>query len=247
MANRWWNHQKTLQDGQTARTDPINAHLNAIAAGFDAAAAEMNRSFRFTGDTAPTEQAFQFPQTAAQRANLIIGFDSQGTPQLRSGSFTWRNNWVGAALYSVNDMVRGPAANYFSLYACVTQHTSGVFTDDLAAGRWQIAVDLTEMNRFIRRWQKIAAAHPAVAGDDLFVDVSAGAVVITLPATPALSDQPITICHHRGNILANNITVAGNGKRIMGLLEDMIVNTTNANFELAFCDDETGWRLTKGT
>lgn len=246
MANRFWNHQKTLIDGQTARTTPINEHLDQIAAGFDKAAAELQQTFRFPSGT-PGEATFKFEVTAAQRANQILGFDAQGVPQLRSGTFTWRGNWAGAALYRVNDMVRAPATHLFSLYTVVVQHTSSDFVANLAAGFLELAVDLTEMNRFIRRWQIITTDYAAVAGDDLFVNVSGGAIQITLPANPQLSDQPITVCHVGGAIASNNITIVRNGKLIMSLAEDMTVNTVNASFELSFCNDTFGWRLVKGT
>jgi hypothetical protein len=246
MANRFWTHLKTLIDGQTARTDPVNEHLDKISAGFDSVAAELQQAFRFPSG-APGETTFKFEVTAAQRANLVLGFDAQGVPQVRSGTFTWRSNWAAGQLYRVNDMVRAPSANNFSLYSCIVQHTSTDFAANLASGFWDLAVDLTEMNRFIRRWQIITTNHAATAGDDLMVNVSGGAVQITLPANPSLTDQPVAVCHVGGNIVSNNITIARNGKLIMGLAEDMIVNTTNASFELSFCNDEFGWRLVKGT
>lgn len=246
MANRFWNHQKTLIDGQTARTTPINEHLDQIAAGFDKTAAELQQTFRFPSGS-PDEATFKFEVTAAQRANQVLGFDAQGVPQLRSGTFTWRGNWAATQLYRVNDMVRAPASHLFSLYTVIVQHTSSDFATNLAAGFLELAVDLTEMNRFIRRWQIITTDHVAQAGDDLFVNVSGGAVQITLPANPLITDQPITVCHVGGAIGSNNITILRNGKPIMGLAEDMIVNTTNASFELSFCDNTFGWRLVKGT
>lgn len=246
MANRLWNHIKTLVDGQTARTDPINVHLDAIAAGFDATSAELQQGFRFPVG-APEEAVFRFDQTPAQRANQLLGFDANGQPQLRSGTFTWRGNWAGAGFYRVNDVVRGPVANWSSLYICTVQHNSTVFADNLAAGLWSLMVDLEPLNRFVRHWQIITQSYLAQAGDDLMADVSGGAIAITLPAAPLLSDQPITVCHVGGSITANNITIVRNGKPIMGLAEDMLVNTTNASFELSFCNDTYGWRLVKGT
>jgi hypothetical protein len=248
MASRLWTWVKNLVDGQTARTDPINLQLQQIDGAFALAAAELDRSFRFSAGAAPGN-AFLLSHTPAQRALQLLGFDQVGNPGLRSGTFTWRGSWTAATFYNANDMVIGPAAapHYSSLYVCAIAHTAGVFATDLAAARWQVAIDLTQMNRFIRRFEKITANRLAVAGDDLFVDVGGGAVSITLPTAPLISDQPITVCHVAGNIAANAITIARNGKLIMGLAEDMTVNTTGASFELAFCDDATGWRLVKGT
>lgn len=246
MASRLWTWTRNLVDGQTARTDPLNVQFEEIQAAFDKTAAELQQTFRFPS-ASPGEALFKFDVTAAQRANQLLGFDANGVPQLRSGTFTWRGNWAQGQLYRVNDMVRAPSANWNSLYVCSVQHTATVFNDNVAAGLLTLSIDLEPMNRFIRRWQIVTVDHVAQAGDDLFVDVSGGAIQITLPATPALSDQPITVCHAGGNIVTNNITIVRNGKPIMALAEDMIVNTTNASFELSFCNDTYGWRLVKGT
>jgi hypothetical protein len=253
MSSRFWTWVKNLADGQTARTDPINSQLGEIQAAFDKVAAELNQGFRFPSGV-PNEGAFKFDVTAAQRANQLLGFDANGVPQLRSGTFTWRGDWTSNALYRVNDVVRAPAAAYWnSIYVVTTQHQSGVFADNLAAGFHSLMIDLEPLNRFIRKFQLVNANYEAQAGDDLMVDVSAGAISITLPANPSITDQPISITHVAGNIVTNNIAIVRNGKLIQGIAEDMIVSTMGpsgqptASFELAFCNDATGWRLVKGT
>jgi hypothetical protein len=49
--------------------------------------------------------------------------------------------------------------------------------------------------------------------------------------------------HVGGNIANFPITIARNGKLIMGLAENMTVDTANASFGLAFCNDSFGWRI----
>jgi len=253
MPNRFWTHARTLVDGQTARTTPINNHLDQIDAGFQKVADEVNRAVRFTANETFGEATLQLSHTAAQRANRVVGFDTNGNVELRSGTFTWRNNWAGGQSYGVNDMVRGPSANFFSLYTCAVAHTSGVFATDLAAGRWQLAIDLTELNRYIRKYQLITSAsspYQAVAGDDLMVDTSGGAVTIVLPAAPALLDQPVHVVHVAGTAA---VTVGRNGKLLQGLAEDMTIPAPPSgtqqymSCELAFANDTLGWRLVKGT
>lgn len=252
MASRLWQWIRNLTDGQTARTDPVNQQFAEIQAAFDKAAAELNQCFRFPSGQ-PTEAVFKFDLTAQQRANQILGFDANGVPQVRSGTFTWRSSWASNTLYRVNDTVRAPNSHWNSIYVVTVQHQSGDFATNLAAGFLSLMIDLEPMNRFIRKFQIINANYTAQAGDDLFVDVSAGAVSITLPAAPAVTDQPISITHVAGNIVSNNIAVVRNGKLIQGIAEDMIVSTMGpsgqptASFELAFCNDATGWRLVRGT
>lgn len=249
MPSRFFDNTTTLLQGQLARAEAVEAKFELVDTALLGVANELNRAIRFTAGT-PDEDDFQLAHTAAQRANQIIGFNGAGAPELRSGTFTWRGDWATAQTYLVNQVVRAPQANFFSHYVCVVQHVSGVFATDLAAGRWQLIHDMTEVFRFVRRFQIITAAqspYAAVAGDDLFVDVSAGAVQITLPAAPTIADQPICVCHFAGNVVANNITIARNGQAIMGLAENMTVNTPNASFELSFARATEGWRLVKGT
>lgn len=247
MPSRYWDFETTLVAGQTARSEQVNAHLEQVDAALASVAAEMNRSVRFTNGT-PVEADFQLAQMPVQRANLLLGFNAAGTAvELKSGTFTWRSDWVSVTLYNVNDMVRGPVANNLSLYICTVQHVSGTFATDLAASRWAVAVDLTQVERAIRKYQIVTSSRTMVAGDDQFVDTTGGPITLTLPVSPLLSDQSIHVVHVAGS---NPITIAGNGQRIMGLLESMIVDpsvTANASLELAFCNTALGWRLVKGT
>lgn len=83
----------------------------------------------------------------------------------------------------------------------------------------------------------------AAKGFGYFVDVTSGAITITLPASPVLGDAGIVITHFKGDIAANNITVSRNGNNIMGLAEDMIINTPNASVQLKYSDAAGGWRI----
>lgn len=247
MASRFWTFVTNMAAGQTARAEQVNGQLSAIEGALALVATEMNRAVRFT-DGSPAEADFQLAQTPAQRSNLLLGFNAAGTAvELKSGVFVWRGDWVATTLYNVNDMVRAPLANNLSLYVCTAQHIASVFATDLAASRWAIAVDLAQVERAIKKFSIVTSSQALTAGQDVFVDTTGGAVILTLPASPSILDQPIHVCHVAGS---NNILIERNGQRIMGLLEDMTVNvltTPNAAFELAFCDAARGWRLVKGT
>lgn len=245
MANRFFTHIATLDAGQTARANQVNAQLDSIDSGFEAAANELNRCFRFTDGT-PAEADFQLSENAAARAGKVLGFDSSGDPSLLSGTFTFRGAWQTATQYSVNDVVVGPAANNSSLYICTVGHTSGTFATDLSASRWTVIVDLTTLEQNLIRHQIITNAESpfaASAGDDLMVDVSGGAVTVNLPASPSITDAPINILHVAGDLSTNTLTIGRNGKLIMAIAQDMTVDIDNASFGLAFANDTLGWRL----
>lgn len=249
MPSRYWDHIANLVAGQTARAGNVNATFEQVDGAMDLVAQEMNRTIRFT-DANPGQTDFQLAHTALQRANKILGFNASGGPELRGGTFTWRGNWATLTAYSVNDVVRAPATApfYNSLYVCLTAHTSDGtnFASDVALSRWALMVDLTDLYLAVPRFQIVTTSQLIAAGGDYYVDVSAGAITLNLPATPTINDQPIRICHIGGTIQTNNLTIGRNGNRIMGLLEDLTVNTPNATFELGYSDAARGWRLIRG-
>jgi hypothetical protein len=247
MASRFWEFITNMVAGQTARAEQVNSQLQGVDGALGLVANELNRTIRFTSGT-PAEADFQLTQTPAQRSNLLLGFNQAGAVELKSGAFTWRGDWVATALYNVNDMVRAPVSHDQSLMVCTAQHVSSVFATDFAASRWAIAVDLSQVERAVKKFFVFTGTAAQLnAGQDMFANTAAGLMTLTLPASPLISDQPINICHVGGN---NNIVIARNGQRIMGLLEDMTVDvlvTPNASFELAYSNATFGWRLIKGT
>jgi len=75
-----------------------------------------------------------------------------------------------------------------------------------------------------------------------FVDTSAGAITVTLPASPAAGDK-IRFFDVAKSFDSNTLTVARNGKRIQGDTADLTVTTEGAAFELVFSGDTYGWRI----
>jgi len=67
-----------------------------------------------------------------------------------------------------------------------------------------------------------------------------GSFTITLPATP-LPNDVIAILDNTSSFDTNPLTVARNGNNIMGLAEDMIVDTKNVSLELIFNGND--WRI----
>ena len=76
-----------------------------------------------------------------------------------------------------------------------------------------------------------------LAVGEIYVVTSAGQT-ITLPASPSAGD---TIAISVGNF--TNTVVGRNGQNIMGLAEDMTIDTAYAGFKLVFVDATYGWRI----
>lgn len=67
-------------------------------------------------------------------ANRVVTPDSLSVASLAliGGGWTPRGAWVTATAYAVSDVVSQGGVSY----VCVTAHTSGTFSTDLAAGKW---------------------------------------------------------------------------------------------------------------
>lgn len=243
-----WQFLSELVPGTNARAEQVNDNLEQIEAAFAEVGNELNRTIRFTNGPVPSEGAFQIAATPAERAGRLLAFNAAGTGlELASRLLNPRGTHLTGTAYQIGDVVQATAT--MSLYMCLVAHTATVFATDLAASRWALLLDNSAAYQAARAFRIVNFANsPAqlAPGDDVFVDVSAGPVTLVLPASPVITMQSISITHVEGNVVANPITIARNGARIMSLLEDMAVNTPNAALELGYCDSARGWRLVRG-
>lgn len=249
MSRPLWTFSSELVSGQLARAEQVNLNLAEIKAALDAVGTELNRSLRLTFGSDPGESAFQLSVNPALNGGKVLALNATGNGfEFVSRLLNPRGAWATTTVYAVGDVVQVSPTG--SLYFCVVAHTSGTFSTDLGASRWILLLDTTTAYQAARAFKIIAAGqspYAASPGDDLLVDVTAGPVTITLPSSPSISMQSISITHADGNIASNNITIGRNGQPIMGLAEDMIVNTPYATLELGFMDGTRGWRLVRGT
>ena len=88
------------------------------------------------------------------------------------------------------------------------------------------------------------SAYTAFAGDNIFVDTSAGAVTITLPSSPTQGDA-VSFIDAEGTFDTNNLTVEPGSEKIMANTagDEMVVDTNNAGFTLVYQDSSFGWRF----
>lgn len=234
MANDFYNHSSSIAAGATARADQVRGEFDEIAAGFDLVQVQTDRAIRM-----PVGAEFIITETAENRAGKAVAFDQDGAGTLTAlGAF--RGDWATLTAYAYKDIVRAPSANGYNLYICDVAHTSGTFATDVSAGKFTLLADLRLVVNELK-----TSSFTAVAGGDYMVDSSSASVGtpldITLPASPAITDAPITITHVKGD--ASTVRVLRNGKLIMELAENMTVDTQYAAFRLMFCNDALGWRV----
>ena len=81
-----------------------------------------------------------------------------------------------------------------------------------------------------------------VANNGYFVDTSAGAKTMTLPASAVIGDT-IRINDLAGTFGTNNLTVARNGGNIQGVAQDLVVSVNQSSFGLVYSNSTYGWKL----
>lgn len=67
------------------------------------------------------------------------------------------------------------------------------------------------------------ANYTAAANDFILADTSLGSFILTLPLSPVENDA-IKILDYKSSFTTHSLTVARNGKTIMGLAEDMVAD-----------------------
>tara|TARA_B100000945_G_scaffold302340_1_gene285869 strand:- start:699 stop:1835 length:1137 start_codon:yes stop_codon:yes gene_type:complete len=84
------------------------------------------------------------------------------------------------------------------------------------------------------------AAFNAVAGKKYYVDTTSSAITATLPASPSVGDN-IQFVDFAGTFATNNLTLGRNGKKVLRLAADGVVDQDNFAMIWEFTGDTHGW------
>ena len=122
-----------------------------------------------------------------------------------------------APIGTISGLVKGNGAN------ALTAATAGV--DYMPAVTWVI---------------KDTTYNPAIAGDHILANTSGGAFTIYLPVSPAAGNT-IVIADYAGTFATSNLTIASNGNKILGTIQDLVLNVSNRNATLVYTDSTRGW------
>ena len=95
----------------------------------------------------------------------------------------------------------------------------------------------------LRDWVLKTSAYTLVAGDRIIVDTDGNpAYNLTLPAAPVSGDT-VSFFDGGGNCGTVNVTILRNGNNVMGLAQDLAIDTDNASFDLVYYNASKGWRI----
>jgi len=90
-------------------------------------------------------------------------------------------------------------------------------------------------------WSSITSNANVSSGQRIIVDTSGGtAYTLTLPGSPTMGDE-IHFLDGGYNCGTVNVTLARNGNNIMGLSQDMTIDTDGAAFKLVYYNASRGW------
>lgn len=93
-----------------------------------------------------------------------------------------------------------------------------------------------------QRWETITVDQSIAEGEALIVDTTLAVVTVTLPVTPEQYDV-VYIADYAGTFGTNNCVVDRNGENIMGLAENLNIDSSNVSLALQYIDATVGWRI----
>jgi len=83
----------------------------------------------------------------------------------------------------------------------------------------------------------------AVSGVGYFVNTTAGAITVTLPASPS-AGAVVAVSDYAGTSDTNAITIGRNGSNINGAAADLVIEQENSAVTLVYVDGTQGWKAT---
>ena len=92
-------------------------------------------------------------------------------------------------------------------------------------------------------WRIVSSNYTAMSGDQLMIDnssVSITSIVVTLPATPQVSDT-IRFIDQKGLTVAKPLIIQRNGNLINGSASNLTIDRTGAAFTLVYTGATRGW------
>jgi hypothetical protein len=91
-------------------------------------------------------------------------------------------------------------------------------------------------------WKIISANTTANTTEGFLVNTTSANVYITLNSSPSLGNTA-RIIDMAGNFAINNCIIKGNGNKVMGSTDDLVISSNNAGIGLVYSNATYGWRI----
>jgi len=103
-------------------------------------AEELSRAIQFS-ESSPATSTY-ITETATQRANKVLAFNSSGNLEATQEIGTYEGNWATSTAYTVRDIIKDTSNN--NIYICITAHTSSgsqPISSNTDSAKWALIVD----------------------------------------------------------------------------------------------------------
>lgn len=168
-----------------------------------------------------------------------------------NGVTYYYNSAIGAWLTQLSTMNLSTSSNTQVLFndAGIANGSSGlvfdksantVYTNNLVLGGQNVLSTLASAYTFSWDTTVKTSAFTALTNTGYLVNTTSGAVVVNLPATPAVGTK-VAVADYAGTSGTNNIILNLNGSKMNGITANGIINTSRASFNLIYADSTQGW------
>ena len=115
-------------------------------------------------------------------------------------------------------------------------YDTGKYLQSTTSGTEWVSIDGLDGEWVVKTTDYIASDEDRIILDT----TSTGTYTITLPSGPVYGDR-VCFFDAGGNCGAVSVTISGNGENILGLAQDLIVDSDEASFEIMFYNSTRGW------
>ena len=144
------------------------------------------------------------------------------------------------SIVAINGILQRPTTDYTLNSGDVVFGTAPANNDIVSIREFNTAGQVINTN--VKTWAQVHSNQTLEINKSYFVDTTNTAITVTLPLGKSMGDE-VRIIDAVGKSSNNNITVNGNGTKIMGSSSDMTVSTNRAAFSLVYYNATQGWLL----
>ena len=129
-----------LIDNDPMSADTIETAHDKVVAITQELQEQVDRSLKLSRTNTMTST--EFTNSATDRANKLLSFDSSGELSVAQELGTYKGNWAASTSYEVRDLVKDTSTN--NIFIAVTAHTSSgsqPLTTNTDSAKWSLIVD----------------------------------------------------------------------------------------------------------